>query len=178
MSTVQPYPSTARWQYSNKQSHYEQTQKLALYWEPDGSAMSDDYLPDEVDAHELWRMWVDKYAGKYHQETPDVYAPWHVPIFWFVTSVEGGTFESAPHQMLPIAFILRENFLTHFTHPVHARTGEPVNWMRLPVVDRGWNAERAEKSGFIQEATGWKPSPLQPFMDVRQVGRAAGIYAP
>lgn len=178
MSIVKPYPSAARWQYRSKRSNYEHTQRLALYWEPDGSAMSDDYTPDEVDAHGLWRMWVDRYGSKYHEETPEVYAAWHVPIYWFVTSVEGGTFEAAPHQTLPSDFLLRENFLTHFTHPVHEITGEPINWMRLPVIDRGWNAKRSDKSGFIQEATGWKPTPLQPFMDVRQVGRAAGVYAP
>ncbi|MBO7940963.1 hypothetical protein ACGGAI_15630 [Streptomyces antibioticus] len=117
-------------------------------------------------------------CGAYHQEKPEVYAPWHVPIYWYVTSPEGGTFEAAPHQTLPSTFNLRKEFLTHFSRPVHERTGEPINWMRLLVVDRGWNSERAEKSGVIQEVTGWKPSPLQPFMDVRQAAHAAGVYAP
>ncbi|MYT39010.1 hypothetical protein GTY66_23655 [Streptomyces sp. SID8356] len=66
----------------------------------------------------------------------------------------------------------------HFTHPAHAETGELVNWLRLPVLDLGWGTERADKGGFIQEVTGWKPSPLQPFMDVQQAARAAGVYLP
>ncbi|MBC2868546.1 hypothetical protein H1R13_27335 [Streptomyces mexicanus] len=61
---------------------------------------------------------------------------------------------------------------------MHAETGERVNWMRLPVMDRGWNGTTADKGGFIQEATGWKPSPLQPTMDFIQIGRAAGLYVP
>lgn len=73
---------------------------------------------------------------------------------------------------------VREDFLTHFTTPVHAETGEPINWARLPVVDRGWNPSRGDKAGFVQEATGWKPSPLQPVMDMRQIGAAAGLYVP
>lgn len=178
MSTVQPYPATARWKFSSKRSGYEKNERLALHWEPDGSAMSDDYLPDEADARELWRKWVDRYGDSYHQEHPAVYAAWNVPIYWFVASVGGGTFEGAPHQAIPSEFLFGEDFLTHFTHPVHGSTGEPVNWMRLPVLDRGWNAKQADKGGFIQEATGWKPSPLQPVMDVRQVAQAAGVYVP
>jgi hypothetical protein len=37
-----------------------------------------------------------------------------------------------------------------------------MNWFMLPVVDKLWNSERFDKGGFIQEATGWKPSILQP----------------
>ncbi|WP_328491313.1 hypothetical protein OHS59_44295 [Streptomyces sp. NBC_00414] len=32
-------------------------------------------------------------------------------------------------------------------------------WLRSTVLDRGWNNSTADKGGFIQEATGWKPSP-------------------
>ncbi|WP_229919816.1 hypothetical protein [Streptomyces minutiscleroticus] len=71
-----------------------------------------------------------------------------------------------------------ENFLTHYRPSIDAATGEPINWLRLPVLDRGWNAATADKGGFIQEATGWKPAPLQPTMDVVQIGRAAGLYVP
>ena len=46
MSIVKPYPATARWTFSSTVSGYERTVPLALYWEPDGSAMSDDYTPE------------------------------------------------------------------------------------------------------------------------------------
>lgn len=180
MSAVRPYPNTARWTFQSRRSGHERTVRLALQWEPDGSAMSDDYLPEDEDAAQLWRMWVNKYGNQYHQDDPAVYAPWHVPIYWAITSVGpgGGTFEHAPHQTLPSRYLLKEHFLTHYTHPRHEGTGELVNWLRLPVLDRGWNAEQADKGGFIQEATGWKPSPLQPFMDVRQVAQASAAYLP
>ena len=42
--------------------------------------------------------------------------------------------------------------------------GERLNWLLLPVEDKLWNAKQANKGGFIQEATGWKPSILQPFV--------------
>ncbi len=180
MSAVRPYSDTARWTFRSRRSSHERTVRLGLYWEPDGSAMSDDYLPEDEDAAQLWRMWVKRYGKRYNQNDPAVYAPWHVPVYWSITSVGpgGGTFESAPHQTLPSKYLLGEDFLTHFTHPIHEKTGEPVNWLRLPVLDRGWNSKQADKGGFIQEATGWKPSPLQPFMDVQQVARAAGVYLP
>jgi hypothetical protein len=103
-----------------------------------------------------------------------------VPIYWAVTTPQvRGVFESAPHQSGVIWHGLDfkpEDFLTHYTDPLHAKTGESINWLRVPVLDRGWNERRADKSGFIQEATGWKPSPLQTAMDVRQIARASGVY--
>jgi hypothetical protein len=83
-------------------------------------------------------------------------------------------FEAAPFA----PNVLSEDFLTHYTLPAHAKTGERLNWARLPVLDRGWNETTADKGGFIQEATGWKPSPLQPTMDYLAIGRAAGLYVP
>ncbi|AGJ59507.1 MULTISPECIES: hypothetical protein [Streptomyces] len=61
---------------------------------------------------------------------------------------------------------------------MNTETGEQLNWLRLPVVDQGWHATADDRGGFIQQATGWKPSPLQPTMDVRQIGAAAGLYVP
>ncbi|MFD8916081.1 hypothetical protein [Streptomyces sp. NPDC059575] len=69
----------------------------------------------------------------------------------------------------------QQDFLTHYAHPTRAGTGERLNWLRLPVLDLEWNAKTADTGGFIQEATGWKPSPLQPTMDEEQIGRAAGL---
>jgi len=37
-----------------------------------------------------------------------------------------------------------------------------------------WNARRGDKGGFIQEATGWKPSILQPFVSVETLAEASG----
>lgn len=178
MSIVKTYPESVRWTFRSKVSGYENTQRLVLHWEPSGSPMSDDYLPSEASASELWEKWASEYCDQAHQQRPDVYAPGQVPVYWFVTSVEGGTWEAAPHQNLPADFPLFEDFLTHFTHPTREGRAEPINWNRVPVRDLAWNGRQADKGGFIQEATGWKPAPLQPFMDVRQVANAAGVYVP
>lgn len=174
-NTVQSYPPGTQWTWTSPRSGHTWTEELVLYAEPDGSSMSDDYLPEEASAPELWRKWVDRYAVTYHQKEPGKYRLGEVPIFWTVTTPAfGGVFEAAPYA----PNFLSENFLTHYTHPEHAKTGERLNWVRLPVMDRGWNGSRADKGGFIQEATGWKPSPLQPTMNYLEIGRAAGVYVP
>lgn len=183
---MQPYPPGTRWSYTGRRYRTPTfTEELALHWEPNGSPLSDDYLPEEVDALELWRRWVDEYADLAHQRRPMLYQPGEVPILWSVTGPggAGGVSEFAPHMVdrrcdSGAWHGLQENFLTHFTDPVHAETGEPLNWARLPVLDRGWSVERVDKGGFVQEATGWKPSPLQETVNVRQLGAAAGLYVP
>jgi hypothetical protein len=186
-NTVQPYPPGTQWTITNRYGH-TQTEELVLYAEPNYSSITDDYRPDEISAVELWRMWADKAAGRAHEQWPGLYRPGEVTILWTVTTpTVMGIFEAVPHArtLPPDPGLLRmfgpheeEDFLTHYRMPVNADTGEPINWLRLPVLDLGWNKERADKGGFIQEATGWKPSPLQHTMDVIQIGRAAGLYVP
>ena len=184
MTTTQPYPPGTRWTWTTR-GHRGHTfsDELVLHWEPNGSPISDDYLPEEASALELWKRWMDEYADAAHRDWPTLYRPGEVPILWSVTTPSVvGVFEPAPHTVdrrgASNPYRLRENFLTHYTDPVHAETGEPLNWARLPVLDRGWSVEHVDKGGFVQEASGWKPSPLQEVMDVRQVGAAAGLYVP
>lgn len=173
--TVQPYAAGTTWTWSSRRTGHTWTEPLVLIAEPDGSSMSDDYLPEEISAEELWRLWVDRYAVTYHREDPDNYRLGEVPIYWTVTlPTVTGVFEAAPHT----PNVLSKDFLSHYTHPTHAQTGEPLNWARLPVLDRAWNDTASDKGGFIQEATGWKPSPLQSTMDFVHIGRAAGLYVP
>lgn len=186
--TTHPYPSGTKWTIAGRRHDHVQTEELVLYAEPNYAAIADDYLPDEISAAELWRIWVDKVANKAHEQWPQVYRPGEVTILWSVTQPSfTGIFEAAPYaRALPQDSELvkmfgpyeREDFLTHYKTPVNAETGEPINWLRLPVLDRGWNETAAHKGGFIQEVTGWKPSPLQPTMDVVQIGQAAGLYVP
>ena len=68
-----------------------------------------------------------------------------------------------------------ENFLSFYGWPAHSATGEQLNWLTLPVLDKRWNAKRADKGGFIQEATGWKPSILQPFVYLPGLAKASGL---
>ncbi|MGW1468457.1 hypothetical protein ACWCPT_29445 [Streptomyces sp. NPDC002308] len=184
--TLSPYPAGTLWTFTGRPRGRTQTVELALYAEPDGSSLSDGYLPDEITAEALWRLWTDQAADQHHKDHPEQFHPGEVPIHWSVT-LPGikGVFEAAPHRPARLttsglldADFEREDFLTHYSHPVHAETGERVNWLRLPVIDLGWNASATHKGGFIQQATGWKPSALQPTMDVRQIGAAAGLYVP
>ncbi len=54
-NTVQPYPSGTRWLITSRYGHTE-TKALALYAEPNGSSITDDFLPEEMSAAQLWRM--------------------------------------------------------------------------------------------------------------------------
>jgi hypothetical protein len=182
---VHPYPPGTQWVFQPRGTSYTKTVELVLLPEVDGSAISDEYTADEISAHDLWNLWVNRYADYQHKNDPTNYDPGEVRIHWSVATPPGGdgVFELAPHSYDTRAtrtskYMPRDNFNTIYTLPVHAVTGEPLNWMRLPVVERGWNAARGDKGGFIQEVTGWKPSPLQPTMDVRQIGAAAGLYVP
>ncbi|HLL36370.1 MAG TPA: hypothetical protein VK545_21370 [Streptomyces sp.] len=104
------------------------------------------------------------------------------PILWTVTKpTRRDIFEAAPFQKR-----LEEqgfgDFLSMdagtYTWPEAADgSGERLNWLRLPVLDFGWapRTKLPTKGGFIQEVTGWKPSPLQPVFYAEQAARAAGL---
>ncbi|MFJ1744242.1 hypothetical protein ACIOG4_37025 [Streptomyces microflavus] len=173
-TTALSYGSGNRWTFTSRSGGPTQTEELALHALPGGAEQSDGYLPDEITAEDLWAKWAGGVADSYHNQHPDQFRPGEIPIYWTVTRPGmDGIFEPPPH--VPSH---PENFLTHYTHPVNAVTEERLNWLRLPVLDREWNSTEAHKGGFIQQATGWKPSPLQPTMDIRQIGAAAGLYVP
>jgi len=158
-------------------------------WEVHCDPMSDDYYIDEIEPEDLWREWVRRYPSD--PEAEAVFGPGAVSIGWYV---EGhGTFESAPFQDLrPLNRGLgkhgigpdTKNFLTYYTEPYDADTGEPIQWAALPVIDKVWREHalprgpHSTKGGFIQEATGWKPSPLQPFVNIELLARASGLARP
>lgn len=155
----------------------ERTTPLWLYWEVHGDPITDDYYIDEIDAVDLWREWLRRYP--FDERSEALFGIGSFAISWFV---EGdGTFESAPfqdHRVKPDS-----DFLTHYSVPRNAASGEVLQWSRLPVIDKIWRtsdlpAISATKGGFIQEATGWKPSPLQSYVDVYRLGRLAGLYLP
>lgn len=131
---------------------FERRGRLWLSWEVNGDTISDDYTPDGIDAAGLWREWRRRYPGDTQR------------IHWSVAG-DGGIFEAAPHCNDGMS-----DFLTYFEWPEDER-GNPVNWMALPVENKRWTTRRADKGGFIQEFTGWKPSPLQRVMDVAPIER-------
>ena len=140
------------WTVKSLRSDYEWEGELLAYWEVNYDPISDDHTPQEISAEELFNLWVDKVKEKYPNEL--------IPILWCVASK--GKFEFMPFQFQ--SYELGQDFLTHFTWPISKETSEHLNWLALPVVDKLWNDKRADKGGFIQEFTGWKPGILQPYV--------------
>jgi hypothetical protein len=131
----------------------------ALWWELSGDPISDDYLPDEVDAHRLFHRWLCR-----REED----AMGYVPIYWGVRGP--GIFETAmPDRRFPTL----PHYAEFYLPPVDADTGRMLNLADLPVIDKSWRIGNGDKGGFIQEATGWKPAPLQDSVPVAMLVRLA-----
>lgn len=147
-----------QWIIKNKQTGETYKDELHLYWEVSGDPITDDYSTDEIDAVELYRMWRRRYPEDVQE------------ISWYIMGSR--TTEGAPY--------LREDehdedFLTFFRLPIHAESGENLNFLRLPVADKLWRPGRGDKGGFIQEALGWKPSPYQLTADFSLLDRIASL---
>lgn len=142
---------------SHEDSSYEAQGILMAYWEVDYSSISDNYTVQEISAMDLFKQWVELILKHYPNHL--------IPIYWSVECQECAEFEEMPFQFQhsPVAHS-DEDFLSIYTHPTNSVTGERLNWLDLPVVDKLWNSKRADKGGFIQQATGWKPSILQPYV--------------
>lgn len=161
-----PYRPGTLWTWKNKRSGHARTERIELLWELNGSTISDDYWAHEITAYDLWREWrgwLDDRGG--YDDTMG--KPW-VHIYWYVEPAS----EMAPFEHNPL---LGEDFLTFFTWPLNAETGERLNWNRVPVADVRWTPDQSDKGGFVQEATGWKPSPLQPHVNVDTLAVCAGM---
>lgn len=122
---------------------------LVAYWEVDYGSISDDYTRNEISDEDLFSKWVDKVSKKHSDGL--------VPIHWGVMHEDYTQSETMPFQFDSLNNgPSTTNFLSFYTHPVNSITGEPLNWLELPVV--------CYKREFIQAVTGWKPSILQPFV--------------
>jgi hypothetical protein len=144
------------WSITAKASGVEFSTELRLGWEVLGDPVSDDYTPDEISAAELWSIWRRQYKDE------------RLEIFWLVHG--DGIAEFAPFIGQGVG---GEDFLSFFSWPVDSE-GTRLRWTDLPVEDKLWNPERADKGGFIQEYTGWKPSAFQREMDVALIERIVG----
>ena len=144
------------WKFRNLPSGDKREGALVAYWEVSLDPMSDDYTPEKISARDLFTQWAQKVRNKYPKNL--------IPIHWSVECQGQGVFEHMPFQFEHFTNRPKEDFLTFFTWPLNSTTGERLNWLTLPVVDKLWNSKRADKGGFIQEATGWKPAILQPYV--------------
>lgn len=158
------------WSFHHRQNNFKNDGPFHLSWEISGDPISDDYSTDEIDADELLRRWIKRYSPDVSAEA--MYGPGMVAIHWFI---EGASqFELAPFAADRYRHEGHEDFLTFFSWPTNMATGERLNWNRVPVIDKLWNEQRGDKGGFFQQATGWKPSTLQPVVYLPGVLAASG----
>lgn len=164
------------WTFRSRRSGYERTVPLWLAWEINCSSISDDYFIEEIPARYLYQEWRRRYPKDLPAE--EAFGRGAVSIWWFIQGP--GVMEYAPvagngssvwskyYRSQP--FISSHDFLHSFTWPSNDLVGS-LQWTRLPIIDQVWRKENlpklySTKGGFIQEATGWKPSPFQPYIDI------------
>lgn len=146
-----------RWRVRSRRDNFVWEGSLVAVWEVEGDPISDNYTVDEIAAAELLSRWAAGLTKKHPNGL--------IPIHWFISSKDAAKFEGMPFQYDHFSGrYAAEDFLTFFEWPEHVTTGEPINWLTVPVIDKLWNSRVANKGGFIQEVTGWKPSVLQPFV--------------
>ncbi len=148
------------WEFkSNKDGRRHTNVYLMAVWEASHDSISEGSLPGEISARELLGKWTYTVTKEYPNGL--------IPIYWSV-EVEGADVRAV--TPFPSQFDhshgqkVRDDFLTRFTWPMDTKTGDFLNWLTLPVKDKLWRPQQANKGGFIQEATQWKPSILQPFV--------------
>lgn len=158
-----PLSSMTTWYFDQRQYPGKRSGELTLSWRLDGDGISDGYSVEEISAAELWSLWRSRYATEDQQA-----------IRWMVHGSDGVA-EPAP-------FVPRrrdsEDFLTFYTWPVDEE-GVRLRWFDLPIEEKGWSREAVDggadwNGGFIQEYTGWKPSALQPVVDLALIERVLG----
>ncbi len=143
------------WSYKSRLSGFEFKTELCAWWEVNLSSMSGEYSPDEISAEELFGLWEEQVRESGAKNG-------QVSIHWYVVSLGNGPLLSFMPFQYGEFFLNGKTFLDHHTWPLNVETAEPLNWLALPVHDLRWNEKHADKGGFIQEVTGWKPSILQP----------------
>ncbi|MDY7101203.1 MAG: hypothetical protein S0880_08450 [Actinomycetota bacterium] len=133
-----------------------QNRRLRLDWElRDATYFSENWVPAEIDAAGLLRLW----AARVGRDGDVLTIVW-----WVVMERRFGrqlVVDRWPVRRPP-AVLGRPSFSDVFSVPVSERTGDVVDWHRVPVLDKRWVRDRVDPGGFIQEATGWKPTALQP----------------
>jgi hypothetical protein len=135
--------------------------EFQLVYELDHDPISDDYYWDELDPSELFRLW-HKRVTREHGET-------YVPIHWFVSGP--GVFEYAQREQHGV-ISPRDGFQSYYHLPVDA-SGRRVLIEDLPIIDKRWDAQQADKGGFLPVATNWKPQPMQPSVSSQWLRKRA-----
>lgn len=80
------------WTFRSRQTDFERSVPLDLYWAPNGDPISGNWTPEEISAVDLLQRWVERYFPDELGEK--LYGPGMARIIW---SVSGDTvFEGAP----------------------------------------------------------------------------------
>ena len=139
------------WRFRSRWGGFGRVTPLWLYPEINCSSCVDE--ADDQSGEGQLAYYVDYLQRRY----PEWWEADAVPIYW---SVRGdGVFEHAPNNSRDYSG--GKNFLTEFTPPVDAVTGESLNWWRLPV--------RNTRFPSFPKALGWLPSPFQEFAPLRSI---------
>lgn len=151
---------TRLWTFSARRGGHIQTSPLTLSWTLPNDAVSQNYPADDLSAFEMFGIWHERL-----EVSDDL-----LPLHWMVHEKA----EGAPWQLNPRR---DDDFLDFNTDPMDVETGDPINWLALEVIDGTWEAgdHSPVTSGFIQVATGWKPSPLQPFVSLQALTKAVEV---
>lgn len=124
--------------------------ELVLKYEVHCSSVDDDfdYRDENFDPLYLFDYWCDKYGDREQ-----------LPIHWYASMREKGKFEFAPFTET----VCGMNWLTFYE-------GWAIDWFQLPV--------QIGKGEFINMATGWKPSALQPTVQLSLLKYLADFRRP
>lgn len=154
-----PTKHEGRWYFESRRSGYARTINLWLYPELDCSSMVDDYYG--YDGEEQLEEYV-RYLKHNHSEW---LAHDAVPIYWSVCG-DAGVHEAPPFaQSVPWG-----DFLAHYTWPYDPKTGEALDWFRLPVIN--------DRFPEFAKALAWTPSPLQPTCPLASILASRSGYQP
>ena len=131
-----------------------QTSPLVLWWELDHEMITDDYLPEDADAFELFAEWERVIRRKGAAADADL------PIWWFVVGPTICEF-AEPSPEFPDG----SHFDRYYWLGDEAGAYQ-IGIDTLPVAAKAWSAEQADKGGFVQQVTQWQPTPLQPTVSL------------
>ena len=188
LSSAQPYPHDRVWEWFSRRTGILRQGPLVLHWRMAGDSISDGYSPQDIRPEDLWCLWINE-LHELHRTDQRMGDGW-VPVQWFARGMTVGISAGLEPEATDLYFraaVLtghrvrvceQQQFLAHFTWPRCVVTGEPVNWLRVPVFDKQWTVARADSGGFVQEATSWKPSGLQPRVHLPTLAASAGLYWP
>lgn len=145
--------------FMNQQTGQPYNTPIEALWRLDFSEeIARQYPPGQLGIEEMFRLWAQEVADSFFNE-------W-IQIDWFIRCPEVGILEPAPRQSRYQHYLEKPTFATKFTHPYDNQTNDRLLWADVPVAELLWIPQQWDSSGFIQQVTHWKPSMLQPSVEL------------